>query len=265
MASPFSLSDEELRRKLLIAQLDETPKQFKRKTRNSSLIFSILIALIVALFTSFKLFFLYILIFIALFYGLYIFNLKKLDVKIYHLQRNLDREVLFAGRYLLLKFNSNVPILQTMYDASSSYGVSANFFKGIVAAVSAGTPLEEALEKARKHTPSERFKRILYPIIVSLKTGSDVTKTLEETLKTIRESLMTEVKGYERKLNTIILLYLVIAVIMPSLGFAIAMILLTFIGIEVNSLLIGLVLLILAVLQYFFVMWIRSVKPVIDL
>ena len=260
-----TLKDLELKRKLELAKLDMSPKEFKKRTLVSAVFSSLALTLFFAFVTRFGMLWAYPLILVVAFFGMVSFYNKSLELKVYHLQRDLDKEVLFAGRYLLLKINSGIPILQALTDAGSDNTVAGDFFKGIVTAINTGTPIEDALEQARESTPSAKFKKILYPIIVSLKTGADVSYTLEETLASIRNELALEIKEYGKKLNTIVLLYLVLAIVVPSLGFAIAIVFLTFVGITLPSAFIWVVVLMLAVVQYFFISIIRSVRPVINL
>ncbi|HDP73740.1 MAG TPA: hypothetical protein ENN46_02150 [Candidatus Woesearchaeota archaeon] len=261
----MNLKEIELKRKLELAKLDISPREFKRRTMISAVMSSLALTLFFAFVTRFGLLWVYPLILLASFVGMVSFYNRTLDLKIYHLQRELDKEVLFAGRYLLLKINSGIPILQALTDAASDNTVAGDFFKGIVTAINTGTPIEEALEQAREKTPSSKFKKVLYPLIVSLKTGADVTYTLEETLASIRNELALEIKEYGKKLNTIVLLYLVLAIVLPSLGFAISLVFLTFVGIILPTVFIWVVVLLLAVVQYFFISIIKSVRPVINL
>ncbi len=259
------LSLQELKRKLILSKIDLTPKQYLRKLKKTSLMLSFLLTVALALFLRFKFIFFYPILFLV-FYLLFInYNLRALDQKIYKLRRELDKEVLFAGRYILLKVSAGEPLLNVLYDAAKSYGVSGDFFKGLVMAIDSGTPIEEALETAREVTPSFRFKKVLYPIVVSFKTGSEMSQTLKATIDSIKDELALEIKAYGKKLNTIVLMYLVLAVVFPSLGLGLSSIFLTFLGIKLNLFFFGLILLFLGLIQYFFIVLIKVNRPTINL
>ncbi len=260
-----SINYADLKRKLILAKIDLTPQQYVRKVRNASLMLSAMIVLALAFFTSFNYLFLYPLAFFLFYLIFFKYNFKALDQKIYRLSRELDKEVLFAGRYILLKISAGEPLMKVLYDAAKSYGVAGDFFKGIVMAINTGTPVEEALETAREVTPSIKFKKILYPIVVSIKTGAEIGKTLKETIDSIKEELSIEIKAYGKKLNTIVLLYLVLAVVFPSLGLGLSSIFLTFLGIEISPFFYGVILLFLALVEYFFIVMIKVNRPTINL
>ncbi|MDK2849338.1 MAG: archaeal flagellar protein FlaJ [Candidatus Woesearchaeota archaeon] len=261
--SKLSLAD--LRRKLILAKINLTPKQYLNKLKKSSLMFSAMLIVALALFLRFKFILFYPVVFFAVYLFFFNYNLKALDQRIYRLRRELDKEVLFAGRYILLKVSAGEPLLNVLYDAANSYGVSGDFFKGLVMSINSGTPVEEALELAREVTPSEKFKKVLYPIVVSFKTGAEISKTLKDTLDSIKEELSLEIKAYGKKLNTIVLMYLILAVVFPSLGLGLSSIFLTFLGIKLNLFFFGLILFFLAFIQYFFIVLIRVNRPTVNL
>ena len=105
-------------------------------------------------------------LFIFLFMMLFFMNLKRADVKMLHRAREIDKDVLFAGRFLLVKINSGRPLINSIIDASNSYGVASKYFKEIVRDMELGTPMEEALENAYRTTPSKRFKKILFQCFI---------------------------------------------------------------------------------------------------
>lgn len=253
-----------LKEKLLIAKIDKTPEEFLKEANKKALMFSSSLTLIFLFITKINLnFLIYIFLFFILFFIFRTLIIKSLDVKIYRLRREIDREILFAARYFLLKVSSGVPITQAIYDAAKGYGIASSFFQGIVASVEAGVPIEEALERARRYCPSEYMKKVLTPIIVSLKTGSDVVYPLEETMRMIYSRLMSEVKEYEKKLNVIVLLYLVLSLVIPSLGLAMGSILLTFLKIEIGKFALILLVIFVILLQFVFIGVINSAKPTV--
>ncbi len=180
-------------------------------------------------------------------------------------QRDIDKEVLFAGRYLLVKIESGTPLINTLEDASKSYGVSAKYFGEIVHEINKGVPLESALEDARAYNSSEKFKRVLWQIVTALKTGSEVTGVLKSTLKSIAAEQAIEIKSYGKKLNSLMLFYMIIGCVVPSLGLTMLVIISGFINLEFTNTVFYSVLFFIAVVQLAFIIMVRSARPMVQL
>jgi archaeal flagellar protein FlaJ len=180
-------------------------------------------------------------------------------------QKDIDKEVLFAGRYLLVKMESGTPLYNSLIDASKSYGVSGKYFREIIDDISAGTTIEDALENAREFTSSTYFKKILWQLIAALKTGTDVTITLRNTLKTIADSQIIEIKEYGKKLNALMLFYMLAAIVVPSLGITLSILVASFMNLSIPSMFFLVVLFFLSVIQVFFIILVRASRPMMEL
>ena len=180
-------------------------------------------------------------------------------------QREIDKDVLFAGRYIMMKLEAGSPIINTLVDASKGYGVAARFFKEIVDEINAGVAVEDALESARSYNSSEKFRKVLWQLLVTLKTGTDVTGPMRATLGSLANEQIIEIKEYGKKLNSLMLFYMVVACVAPSLGLAMFLIISSFINLEIsNSVLFG-ILFFLAVIQGAFIIMIKAARPMVEL
>ncbi len=180
-------------------------------------------------------------------------------------EREINQEVLFAGRYLLVKLDSGIPLFNSLIDASSSYGIAAKYFKEIVDDINMGNPIEDALETARESCPSHYFKMILSELITSLKTGVDVSVPLRSILQQITTEQIIEIKAYGKKLNAFMMLYMVLATVMPSLGMTMFIVFAGFMGLEVGTAFIFTALLLLSFVQFIFISILRSLRPMVNL
>ncbi len=197
------------------------------------------------------------------FTALFIINSPKAAIR--KRQREIDKEVLFAGRYLLVKIDSGTPLIKTIEDASKSYGVSAKYFGEIIHDINTGIPLEKALENARSYNSSEKFKRVLWQIVTALKTGSEVTGVLRSTLKAIASEQSIEIKSYGKKLNSLMLFYMVVGCVAPSLGLTMLVIISGFLNLEFTNTVFYTILFFLSVVQVAFIIMVRSVRPMVQL
>ncbi|HLD97486.1 MAG TPA: type II secretion system F family protein [Candidatus Nanoarchaeia archaeon] len=180
-------------------------------------------------------------------------------------QRDIDKDVLFAGRYMLMKIESGSPIISALADASKGYGIAAKYFKEIIDRINTGIPVEDALEEARSYASSEKFKKILWQLLVTLKTGTDVVAPLKTALASIAKEQIIEIQAYGRKLNSLMLFYMVTGCVAPSLGFAMFIIIGSFISLELNNSALFAVLFFLVILQGFFLIIIKAARPSVDI
>lgn len=208
---------------LRIAHMKDTPEAFVKKALNGG--FFIGIGISAFFFFMFSVaginlvFLLPVLIFSTFISFLVVIKSPITTIK--KRQRELDKEVLFAGRFLLVKLYSGKPLLNCLIEASSGYGVAGKYFKEIVDDINMGSSIEMALENAMRYSPSEKFKMILFQINNSLRIGVDVTDALDKKLDEIAKDQLNDVRRYSKKLNSLSLFYMIIAIVIPSLGSAI--------------------------------------------
>lgn len=257
----------DLKRKLLTAHVDKKPEDYVKEKLMSAAYMSIGIA-ILCLFLLAKsgknLIWAVIIGFIA-FWMFFNFMMRHIDAMVKRRAMDIDREVLFAGRFLLIKLNTGQPLINALTDASNSYGVAAKYFKEIVRDIDLGTPLEEALDKAAYYTPSQRFKRILFQLTNALKTGIDPTKFLQSLLDEISDEQLIEIQRYGKKLNTMTLFYMLMAIVIPSLGVTILIVISGLLKFQIDIWGFVLILVLLIILQTMFLTIFKFIRPNVNI
>ncbi|PSH01805.1 MAG: hypothetical protein BRC26_02945, partial [Nanohaloarchaea archaeon QH_8_44_6] len=119
----------------------------------------------------------------------------------------------------------------------------------------------EALEDSISRNPSIMYRRAIWQMINALKSGADITKTLDSLVDTMIEEQKLEVQNYGEDLNPFILMYLMLAVIFPSLGATLMIVISSFTGFNLsNNMFLGM-LGGLAVFQVFFLNLVKSKRP----
>jgi pilus assembly protein TadC len=253
----------DLKKKLKSAGIYKTPELFIREALASSIMLTMMIT-VLAFFMILKMASNLLLVPLILIFSFIIFftmALKKLDVALSRRAREIDKDVLFAGRFLLVKLNSGKPLINAIVDASNSYGVASKFFKEMVQDIELGTPLEESLNNAYNTTPSKKFKKILFQINNALKIGVDVSMPLEATLEEISQEQLIEIQKYGKKLNSLIMFYMLAAIVLPSLGITLFSVIGSMVSININFQLFFMVLFVLFLIQIAFVAIFRSIRP----
>lgn len=256
-----------LKKQIRIAHLKTTPYEFIYKNLKSSLPFSLALT-ILFFFVADKAGLPLILIpvaFIVFFILVFNFGFLKIKSKIIQRQRELDREVLFVGQYLLIMLYSGRPLLNALIDTSKSYGAASKYIKEIINDIDTGSSLEDALENAMVYSPSEKFRKILFHVNNALRLGIDVTKPLSAVLEEITSEQNIEVKRYGKKLNTIVIFYMLIAVVAPSIGMTVFIVLSSFIKIEISMIHFMIVIMFIAFMQIIFILVFKSIRPAVNL
>ncbi len=144
--------------------------------------------------------------------------------------KRIDQEIVFAGRHMLIELKAGVPLFDAMLGISREYGEVSVEFNKIVEKVTLGVPMGAALHEVAEANPSRYFNRLVLQLANSLASGSDVATALEASLNQISKEQVIELKAYGHKLNPIVMFFMIVGIIMPSLGVAFIIILSSFLG-----------------------------------
>jgi archaeal flagellar protein FlaJ len=256
-----------LKDKLLQADIPDTPEDFIRKTLMSSLMlsFGVAILFIGGLLTSFgQSFLISVFLFPALFVILFYYLVKIPDVKIAKKESGIAREIVFASRFLIIEIESGVPIYNAFVNVSRVYPVVGSYFAAIIDRINMGTSMEDAMNEATEVVPSGDLRKILWQILNSIKTGADVTGALNSVLDQIVGDQKIAVEEYGRKLNPLAMFYMLIAVILPSLGTTMLIVFASFIGFQLDLPMLLTVAGLLGFIQFMFYALIKSSRPAVD-
>lgn len=177
--------------------------------------------------------------------------------------RSLEKNLLFALRHMLIEVKSGIPLFDAMVGISSGYEELSDEFMKIVKNIHAGKSQVESLDRASERNPSLYFRRALWQIVNAIKAGSDIGNTLEVITNDLSDKQISEVKSYGQELNPWTMMYMIIAVIAPSLGVTFIIILSSFSGITIPSILFPMILLGLFLFQIFFIGFIKSKRPAV--
>jgi len=204
-------------------------------------------------------------LFPVLFFFLFLMQKNIPKAAIRRRAKEMDNEVMFAGRYLLIKLSSGRPLFNALIDASNSYGVASKYFKEIVDDITFGTNIEQALENAQNLSPSKSFKKILFQINNALKVGIDVTQSLESTLQEIQSDQEIEIQRYGKKLSSVAMFYMLGAIVIPSLGLTIFVVVASLLNIALNTAVYIALVVFIIMIQSFFITLFKKIRPTVNL
>ena len=252
----------DLKFKLLQARMPDTPEYYLQKTVVLSVFTALALFFLIFGFTQNPLTMLTIPFFfiIAFFYLLH-----YVDFRITKIQKEISKEIVFAGRFLLVELESGVPMFNAFKNMAQQYEAVGVYFGEIVERVELGTPLDEAMNETINTTPSPDLRRLLWQLLNTLKTGSGVSQALTSVFDQIVREQQIAVKEYGRKLNPLAMFYMMIAIIIPSLGTIMLVVVTTFVGLDLGLLLFVIIALLVWFMQFMFLATIKSSRPPVDM
>ena len=180
--------------------------------------------------------------------------------------KNIERDILFASRDMIISLRSGMPLYNAIASISSGYGDASKEFAKVTERVQLGQPLEEAIDQTIAETKSESFRRLMLQASVSIKAGADVVTALQSIIDQLAQERVIELRRYGQRLNAIAMFYMLFGVILPSMGIAVITILTTFIAIfTINATTLEAGIVGIVFLQIIFLQLIRTSRPVFTL
>lgn len=136
-----------------------------------------------------------------------------------HKAKDIDKNLIPALQDILVQLNSGIPIYRIMTNIShSNYGEVSYEFQRIINEINSGTSQIEAIEKSGKMNLSKFFQRVLWQISNGMRAGNDMSIVIKESIKNLSDEQAIQIQNYGSQLNPMIMFYMLIAVIIPSLG-----------------------------------------------
>ena len=172
---------------------------------------------------------------------------------------------MYATRYILIQIESGIPLYATFENISKNYEHAGRIFREINEQMNLGTPLTDALNVAIDNSPSDEMRKILWQMLNSLRIGSEITTALQGVLEQVVREQKIGVVEYGRKLNPLAMMYMMLAIIVPSLGTTMLVVLATFIGLQISLTILIILACLLLFLQMMFLAMVRSQRPAVEL
>ncbi|MEM4634169.1 MAG: type II secretion system F family protein [Candidatus Anstonellaceae archaeon] len=131
----------------------------------------------------------------------------------------IDRELIFVMRDMLIQISSGVNLFSAIENiANSNYQYMSKEFRIVSNNVKAGASLTEELEALAVRTQSEYLKKICWQIVTAVRSGANLANTLKGIVHMLVEYQFSLSKSFNSELNFIILVYLMTAAVLPTIG-----------------------------------------------
>ena len=178
--------------------------------------------------------------------------------------RSIEINLMPALQNILIQINSGVPLYEALVAvANSNFGELSLEFKKAVKKISAGEDAIIALDNVALNNPSIFFRRTIWQLTNGLKAGGDISKVLKEVTRALSEEQLISIQRYGSQLNPLAMFYMLMAVIMPSLGITFIIIISSFVSLQekvTKLIFLGMILLVVF-FQIMFIGLIRSKRP----
>jgi archaeal flagellar protein FlaJ len=134
-------------------------------------------------------------------------------------ERNIEKNLIAGLQDIVVQLTSGIPLFTVLVNISSvDYGELSVEFKKAVKRINAGTPEQKVLEDLSKRNPSVLFRRVLWQISNGMNAGSDMTLIIKDNIKALHEEQTIQIQNYGNSLNPLIVFYMLVAIIIPSLA-----------------------------------------------
>ncbi len=204
------------------------------------------------------------LIFVFFFILFFFYLIKIPDYKIIKEKKKINKEIVYAARFLIIELSAGVSLYNALKNCAKHFSYVGKYFRNITDKVALGHSIEEAINETIKICPSDKLNRVLWQILNSLNTGANISDSLKSITEQITKEQLIEVQEYGKKLNPIAMFYMILAIIIPSLGITMMIILSLFLGLKITRTILLFIALILGFFQFIFISIIRSIRPSIE-
>lgn len=136
-------------------------------------------------------------------------------------QRDIEKNLLSALEDILVQLSSGIPLFDILVNISyTDYGVLSSEFKKAVKRINSGEPEPRVLDDLGKDNPSLYFRRALWQISNGIVAGSDMTIVIRDSINALNEEQLIQIQDYGNRLNPLIVMYMLMTVIIPTLSIA---------------------------------------------
>ncbi|MBD3203272.1 hypothetical protein GF327_03190 [Candidatus Woesearchaeota archaeon] len=257
----------DLEEKLKIAQMDADIVKFVKNALLFAFVFSFNISIFfLFILLTYNLVIIIIPVFFVFYIIFFFLSIKLIDLNIQKVRMEIESDIFVPSRMLLTLLESGNSIVTALVGVSYTKAKSSKYFGEIASEIFLGKRIEEAIDDAIKYTPSPTFRRVLEPIKKSLKTGTNIKKSLVATLQDLSREKIIEIEEYERKLSPISMFYMIFGTIVPALSIVGIVLVISVIGMEVKFFpFLFLLLIFIFALQLIFVSIFQSMRPLVKI
>lgn len=173
-----------------------------------------------------------------------------------------NKDLLYALREIIIDIDGGITLFDSMRNiASAGYGYISADFEWVVRQIESGVPEREALKQLALKTESEFLKRAAWQMVNALESGAKMSDALEGIAIAVENHMFGEIKDYSTNLNFMLLIYMLVGVVAPSLGVTFMILLSAFSGLGVTIESVMMLVLCTSFIQIILIGYMASTRP----
>lgn len=177
----------------------------------------------------------------------------------------VERSLVFALKDLLLQLESGASVHKAFYVLSKSgYGELSKEFGRAVKEINKGVSVASALRNISERVDSDYLKKTTWQVTNSMVAGTSFKIALRNIIKDLILEQQYKIKNYAQELNMWSLVYMLVAVALPTIGVTLLIILSIFAGFGITQEMFFLFLAITFVIQFLIIGIVKSRRPLVD-
>ncbi len=179
--------------------------------------------------------------------------------------RDLEKGTLFALRHMLIRIRSGVGLFDAMASiARGDYGTVSDEFEITVRKMASGTSQSQAMDEMALDNPSPYFRKVIWQISNAMKTGADISDVLHHLVEGLSFDQRIKIRESGAQMSPIALMYMMLTVILPSMGIVFIIALSLFMGFNFPNTVFYAILGGLGLFQYMFVGIVKNRRPSVE-
>jgi len=179
--------------------------------------------------------------------------------------QEVERELLFALRDLSIEINSGSSFKQALQIWTEGYGELSKEATTMIKQINTGIPIEDALYESLDRNTSDLYRATIMRIVNGLRSGTSIPALLDVVITNLNTKMENEVATYGSNINMWSTLYLVIGIVMPSMGLTVLILLSSFTGTSISETFIWLILFGLGIFHISAITILQSRRPSIEI
>jgi len=176
----------------------------------------------------------------------------------------VDRDLVFALKDMHVQVSSGVTLYDAMvHVAQGGFGYVSEEFSRTVKQIAAGDSTDKALEAMALRIESKNLKKVVWQFVTAYQSGTKLSDVLARAVDSMTKFQQQSIRKFAGELNFLILIYMLFAVVIPTIGITLLIVLSVFGGLSITPDFFMSVVMGSFVLQIILVGYIRSRRPMV--
>jgi flagellar protein FlaJ len=178
--------------------------------------------------------------------------------------KRIEVNLVSALRDIQIQIDSGLSLYQAIVHISEGgYGEITRIFREAVKKMETGVSQADALRAMVSDNPSFYFRRVIWHISTALTAGGDISEVLKDIIHNLVDEQSNQIQLYGSKLRPLAMSYMLLVLIVPSLGTTFVIALLSFVSTSnsISYLIFGLTEVFVAFFQITFLGMIKVRRP----